>query len=78
MWHPVPARQFSEQLTCNLLWFEAGFLHLSTLDVWGWMVLCFWGYLVHCVLGLYPLDANGQHTVMANSNPSEQFCLPGG
>lgn len=33
VWHPVSARQFSEQLTSNLLWFEAGFLHLSTLDV---------------------------------------------
>ena len=70
MWYPVSARQFSEQLTHNLLWFEAGFLCLSTIDVWGWMVLCCQGYVVHCILGLYPLDVNEQHTVITNSNAS--------
>lgn len=56
------------------VWPRAGLLRLSTVDVWGWLILC-GGRPVHCMeLSSIP----GLHPVDASSTPTSynQHCLP--
>lgn len=65
LWCAVKPCVFLLLVGVFLPWLEAGFLDLSTVDVWGWIILCDGGCLVCCrvessIPGLYPQNASGE------------------